>query len=184
ADAILAERRQRLDLANARLPRLARLIEDRRGKLALLSGRLAPALRRPLSDAQVRLTRVSGRLAPRRLRDRLDRLAERMTASADRLHPAQARLRRDRADRLAALARTLRSLGPRETLARGFAIVRDGEGRVLPRAESIGPGAALELEFADGRVAAVAGRLPATQGEPSTPRPKRRRADDKQGSLF
>ena len=185
-DAILAERRQRLDLAVARLARPDRLLEQRRAALGLLAGRLAPALRRPLGDARVRLTRVAGRLAPERLRDRLDRLAERLSARADRLRPAEARLRRDRTDRLAGLARTLRSLGPRETLARGFAIVRDGEGRVLPRAAGIGPGTPLEVQFDDGRLPAIAGRTSVTtQAEThATSRPEPRGKDDKQGSLF
>jgi exodeoxyribonuclease VII large subunit len=186
ADAILAERRQRLDLATARLARPERMIEDRRARLGLLAGRLAPALRKPISDAYIRLHRASGRLSPGRLRDRIERLAEQLASRTHRLGPAEARLRRARADRLAALARTLRSLGPNETLARGFAIVRDADGRVLPRAAGITSGTALEVEFADGRVDAVAGSAgPAKQPEaPAPARQKARRTDDKQGSLF
>ena len=41
-------------------------------------------------------------------------------------------------------------------LARGFALVRTGDGTPVRAAKAITPGAAIEIEFADGRVAAIA----------------------------
>ena len=62
-------------------------------------------------------------------------------------------------------------------LARGYVVVRDGDQRVLTEAAAIEPGAALDLEFYDGRVAAIAGRTPR--------RPVRRAAPPAaQGRLF
>jgi exodeoxyribonuclease VII large subunit len=62
-------------------------------------------------------------------------------------------------------------------LARGYVVVRDGDHRVLTEAAAIAPGAALDLEFYDGRVAAIAGRTPR--------RPVRRAAPPAaQGRLF
>ena len=62
-------------------------------------------------------------------------------------------------------------------LARGYVVVRDGDQRVLTEAAAIAPGAALDLEFYDGRVAAIAGRTPR--------RPVRRAAPPAaQGRLF
>ncbi|HLS19147.1 MAG TPA: exodeoxyribonuclease VII large subunit, partial [Paracoccaceae bacterium] len=77
-------------------------------------------------------------------------------------------LQRERSDRLAALARMLRTLGPNETLARGFAIIRDGEGRVLQRARGIASGQRLEIQFADDRVNAVAEGGAVAEGEATT----------------
>jgi exodeoxyribonuclease VII large subunit len=53
---------------------------------------------------------------------------------------------------LDALDRMRLTLGPNETLARGFAIVRS-EGRVVTGVASAQAAGALEIEFADGRVA-------------------------------
>ena len=78
-------------------------------------------------------------------------------------------------------------------LARGFALVRDGEGHPLHAAAGIGPGARLSLEFADGRVGATAdtdgpaatlmSAKPAA-GEPKPAAPKRVVKPAGQGSLF
>jgi exodeoxyribonuclease VII large subunit len=74
-------------------------------------------------------------------------------------------------------------------LARGFALVRDEQGVALHAAASIGPGARLSLEFADGRVGATADmdRAPATarDAKPAVNAavPKRVKPID-QGTLF
>ena len=115
---------------------------------------------------------------------------------SDRLRPAAERLLRDHGERAAAAGRMLRSLGYQQTLARGFAVVRDAGGRVLPRAAEVARGAALDIQFHDGRVAAAAGRDAAggapPGGEPAEapaatrakPRSRARRHDARQGSLF
>jgi exodeoxyribonuclease VII large subunit len=81
-------------------------------------------------------------------------------------------------------------------LARGFALVRDEAGHPLHSADAIGPGARLEIEFADGRVGATADadrpaptakRAPA-QAKPAAqdakPAPKRAGKPVDQGTLF
>src|SRR6202012_1643882 len=61
------------------------------------------------------------------------------------------------------------ALSYRGVLARGFALVRDEAGHPVHAAAAIGPGAALSIEFADGRVGvtADADRPPATRSEES-----------------
>jgi exodeoxyribonuclease VII large subunit len=157
---ILAERRQRLDVAVARLPKPAELLKARRDRLDFLSHRLPQGLTRLTQVSRVALTRQTGRFTPRLLGVRVGRL-------------------RDRFD---ALTRLYGSLHYEETLKRGYAVVRDGAGGVLTRAAQVTPGAALEIEFADARVAATA------EGA-SPPQPKKRKAGPRsgggdQGSLF
>ena len=53
-----------------------------------------------------------------------------------------------------ALVREVAGQGPEKTLGRGFAIVRDEHGRPLTSAAGAKPGAGVEIEFRDGRVAA------------------------------
>lgn len=181
-------------LAGRIRPALQRPLSDARMRLARAEGGLRPALQGPLAAARMQLSRMEGRFMPWRLHDRAERLAEQLAGPSARLGPALIRLQRERGNRLAALARTLRSLGPDGTLARGFAIIRDGEGKVLQRASGIAGGTALEIEFADDRINAVAGgpaeaRTPAAERPPAKARPtakapKKPKRNDKQGSLF
>ena len=66
----------------------------------------------------------------------------------------------------------LAALSYRSVLARGFALVRDEQGHAVHAAASVGPGARLDLEFSDGRVAATADadRPAATRSEPAASR--------------
>ncbi|WP_318248266.1 exodeoxyribonuclease VII large subunit, partial [Xinfangfangia pollutisoli] len=77
-------------------------------------------------------------------RGTLDRLAERLEAA-----PAQ-RLA-DLSRRLEALDRMRQSLGPDETLKRGFAVVR-GDGQVVTGKAAAERAQVIELQFHDGRV--------------------------------
>ena len=76
-----------------------------------------------------------------------------------------------------ACARLLTNLSYKQTLARGYVVVRGSEG-VLQRADQVVPGAAVRLEFADGEVRAVA------QKEESGRRPARPSSPGEQGSLL
>ena len=46
--------------------------------------------------------------------------------------------------------------GPQKTLGRGFAIVRDEQGKPIASAAGAKPGVGMEIEFRDGRLAAQA----------------------------
>ncbi len=50
----------------------------------------------------------------------------------------------------------LNAFSYRGVLARGFALVRDGEGHPLRSAAAVGAGMRLDIEFSDGRVGATA----------------------------
>lgn len=209
-DMLLAAKRQRLDLAEARLaPALAAGAARHRVRLQAVLDRLArrsPEL--ALAHARARLERVDDRALRalsvdlRRKQDLVMQLGrrlvlakeagleraraidlhrrDRLAALAARLVQARARDIERRHDRLQALADLLGSLSYRAVLDRGFALVRDGDGRPLRRAEEAEGAARLSLQFADGVVDAV----------PSKPdRPVRRpraakTAPLRQGTLF
>ena len=59
--------------------------------------------------------------------------------------------------RLEGLGQLLESVGYRRVLARGYALVHDAAGRPLHTAAEIMTGQALMIEFADGRIGAIAG---------------------------
>ncbi len=83
-------------------------------------------------------------------------------------------------------AQLLSSLGHHSVLARGFVLVRDGAGHMVRTAMSISEGDALEMEFADGRVAATAGNGAPSQAKKGTGKPRSSGGSGggPQGSLF
>ena len=176
-----ARARARLDAVGARLDRLhgARMGEarNRLARLALPSPRAVVRERSRAFDA------LAARLTPAPLRRRAGRDGERLTAALRRL-ASVARARQARlTDRLAALDRLRQSLGYRETLVRGYAIVRDGDAVVTRAAEAEGK-PSLTVEFADGTVAVAPDGAPPPM---SAPRPARRAKPDPgtdQGTLF
>ena len=97
-----------------------------------------------------------------------------------RLDRAQARsvatlLARSRA-KLDGQAKLLQTLGYHNVLARGFALVRGEDGAMLRRAAEVKPGAALDIEFADGHVErACRRRARKPEPEAKAPRAARRR---------
>jgi len=146
-----------------------------RQKLSGLAARLALAQRKLLvSEAE----KLGG------LRKGLDALALRQARSFEVMIAK-------RAAKLSALGQLLQSLGYRQVLGRGFALVRDEQDRPLRFAAEIADGARLSLEFADGRRQVVAdGEAPARQAEPQRAAPAKKTAEkavrqkDDQGSLF
>ena len=213
-DAIVAGPRQRLDRAGETLRARARAGLDQRAlKAAGLARRLARhSPRAHLTGQRERLRGLAGRLArlgpilierPRRAADAAGRalareralLARRRGERADALLRLEARMVRAYAERLqnrrAQLVSAWQLLGAmsyRGVLSRGFALVRDEAGAPLRRAAEVRQAQRLEIEFADGKVAAVAG---GRVGPPLTPPallPRRRakpgKDSDGQGSLF
>jgi exodeoxyribonuclease VII large subunit len=98
-----------------------------------------------------------------------------------RFRSLTALLDRSRA-KLYAQSKLLGTLDYHNVLARGFGLVRDAEGTMLRRAAEVRPGAALDIEFADGHVQARTDQS-ARKAEPET-KARHRRGDDKQGSLL
>ncbi|MCZ0738765.1 exodeoxyribonuclease VII large subunit, partial [Phreatobacter sp. AB_2022a] len=119
-------------------------------------------------------------------RQRIGRNAERLDGLGTRARRAVALILRRHAERLDGASKLLGALSYQGVLARGFALVRDADGRPLREARAVTAGLALSIEFADGRVAARAeGDTPAkTASARSEPRPPRKGGGEGQGSLF
>ncbi|MEO1977505.1 MAG: exodeoxyribonuclease VII large subunit [Paracoccaceae bacterium] len=179
ADTLLDQPRQRLDILADRLPRaLIRGTEQRRVALSDVAGALRPSLlARTIAHGRESLGRRTDRLSLRPIEREIARSRDRLDTLARRLGEAGTRRLEDPATRLSGLSRLLETLSYKGTLARGYAVVRSGEGHVLTRKAEAEQAAGLEIEFADGRFP-VGG---------SAPKPKaRRKPGDKpeQGSLF
>ncbi|MEE2862073.1 MAG: exodeoxyribonuclease VII large subunit [Pseudomonadota bacterium] len=171
--------RQRLDLQGARLePALRQLVRNRRHRL---DARPVPAatLRQFTQAKSHGLDRVAARLDAARARrlerpkDRLAHLQERLESSlrrvsattrraidqqqsrltdlTQRLHAALRRGQTQRRDALVRLDRMRQSLGPEETLQRGFVIVRGSGDSVVTSPDAAAEMPRLELQFAGSR---------------------------------
>ena len=121
-------------------------------RLGSLQSRLAQAEGRRLSLLRERLDALA---AKRVLQDPMvpiqDKALRLDRAQRDLLHAAQQRLAAPR-QRLGELAAGLDAMSPLKVLGRGFAMVTDGEGRVLRRALDVPVGAQVTAALAEGRL--------------------------------
>jgi exodeoxyribonuclease VII large subunit len=220
AEALLALPRQRLDHAGARLPRALtanaqihhhqfsrvasrlgpQLLRSRTSRCREAIATLAKRVRRAETVAQQR-RRERLAVATLRLqaglranaeahRGRLMREHERTLALFERARRAMATSVRQHGATIERCGGLLTALSHRGVLARGFALVRDLDGRPLRAAAAISPGLRMDVEFADGRVRAQAEGVSTAQTSTPSPgiapaRPRSRRSGgDGQGSLF
>jgi len=178
----LEARRSRFLAAARGLPRRAEILELPRQRLDSASGRLPRVLLASARAHRGALERCAARLRPHIVaraatsgRERLIRL------DRSRERAASAMIERARR-KLDEQAKLLGTLAYHNVLTRGFTLVRDASGAMLRRASEVKPGAALDIEFADGHIGAHAdprGRKPEAQTkEPRKP------ADGKQGTLL
>lgn len=190
-------------------PRLVEVrLERAATRLDGIARRSGEALARVAGQRRTRLERVGGRLSPVALRARLSRMDERTETLAARAARAFANATLARRRRLDAAGKLAGSLSYQSVLQRGFALVRDAQGGMVRRRAEVATGAALDIEFADGRLAATASGVPSsdpravggggseppaptrskpvTKEETTTARPAapRRHRDGGQGSLF
>jgi exodeoxyribonuclease VII large subunit len=201
ADQLLALPRRRFDEAASRLGRaLTANTEKKRARYrglrlspALLTRRVADARRRTDRTAdrlpnvflalvrlrRSRFDRDAARVSPVALMRRKGMLAETVSRLGRRADQAMNLARERRGVRLAQAWRLADTLSYHSVLARGFAVVKDTEGAIVKRAASVSAGDVLDIEFADGKVAAVAGGG-AARAKPA-PRDK---TGSGQGSLF
>jgi exodeoxyribonuclease VII large subunit len=173
----MADRRRHLTQLARVLPRPETLFAQPRQRFDAAAERLSGALSRNLAAHRAELAQIAALLRPRVI-------ARRFALSRERLAMLEARARRAHtahhaaaARALAALSRVLDGISYRAVLARGFALVRGGDGAIRRRAAALSPGESLTLVFADGEAAATAAGRAAKQG-------RGRKTPGDQGSLF
>ena len=177
--------RRELRLLVRALPALDDLLAVPRQRLDACAGRLPRALRANAQIHHTHLTRVASRLSPRLLSHRIERCREQATAFGDRAHRAFRIFRDRRVERLRSAGQLLAAYSYRGVLARGFALVRDGDGRPLRTAAAVGSGTRLDIEFSDGRIGATSdGECAASPPAKSKARTRGGAGSGGQGSLF
>jgi exodeoxyribonuclease VII large subunit len=144
-----------------------RMLENMEQRLDDWSERLQGSLPKLLKEKEQKFSHASEMLRPALILRDISRLEERVEG----------------------LGRLLESSNYTKILKRGFAMVRDAKDEVLTSAAAISSGAAISLEFSDGRVAATAGGKPSVPVTPTPkpkPKPKKKapKVDERQESLF
>ena len=190
---ILAQPRQQLDSLSERLPRALRAnAQLHHTQYSRVAGRLAPQLlRNQVERRRERYDSLNRRLATSIVanaqahRARITRHRDRLTACGNAARRAMLNLLDRHAARLERADRLLLAFSYREVLKRGFALARDGEGHPLHAAASVTSGMHLSLEFADGRVNAVAeGEAEPRPVPPPRRKPRSQSGKGGQGTLF
>lgn len=182
--------RLHLDLAR-RANRLSRhaprtLMAERTRDLSLLAGRLTHGLERSRDGWKRRRDMAAGRLArsSELLRRDLSRQQVEMAKLSAALLTATRATMRRRSEALDRHAQLLASLGYRNTLARGFALVRDTSGRPVRSAGAVADADLLDIEFADGHITVAARSVPALARRATAKASSARIRPADQGSLF
>ena len=179
-----------------------RLLEMRlyrsRDRLEALSRHAQDGLSRLAGAKRSNFERSAGRLGIETVRNRLIRGTDRLSACSIRFEQALgSRMVRERA-RLSELSKLLVSFSYQGVLERGFALVRDADGRTIRSVGAVPEGAEIQVELADGcldaGVRTVRPSKTAPQPAPSRivdpaqvrrPRPRRGGGSEGgQGSLF
>ncbi len=187
----LAETRTHLKAATRGLPKLENLIAFPRQRFDEADKRLGRALLANTRAHGLRLARTGSRLTPGSLKQRLGRASERLASVHARSVQALANRVAVRRRGLEGTGQLLRSLSYQSALARGYALVRDADGRMVRRAAGLVAGADVSIELSDGRIGATVkgtegGDLgPAADPGVKRPRPKAPPGTrGGQGSLF
>ncbi len=162
--ALARAQQRRLESAAQRLDRLAGRLLSPRERLARQRDRLDSAVRALMGawrlPQHARRARLG--LMQERLRYRVPqttRLSHRLADAARRLPAAHAAGLAAHRRSLSALDAALQSLAPARTLARGYAIVTDGNGNILRQARRLHPGETVTLTFDEGQAQADITRI-------------------------
>ena len=155
---------------------LGRILVQETRQFQALGQRLPAGLERAALSARRMLRASASRLCPAPLVKRVGRLRKELDDLDSRLQHTFERQLQRRHEQLVACDRLRETLGYRETLRRGYAVVRAGQA-LITNVAGAEAAKSLEIEFADGRFAVVqtAAARPAGRVKPKPP---------EQGQLF
>lgn len=143
---------QQLDYLQRRLIHPAQRMQQQRQHLEQLQQRLQLAQTHGAQQRQWRWQDLRQRL--RAVRPDVAELQTRHTVYSRRLQEIMARQLERHAARLVSLQQHLQHLDPTQVLARGYSMVRDGQGKIVVDSAQVSEGTPLEVTFARGWVRA------------------------------
>ena len=168
-------------------------VARKRARLDQLGQEAMAALQRRLGPPRRRLERAAGALRPQSLQQRVTHGHNRVQAAGERIRQCTSVALSRHQRHLDSLSKLLISLSYHGVLARGFALIRDADGRSVRSIQDAQPGMRLSIEVNDGRFAAEVTADTASPKAKAAPDAGRRPVRDKptgqsgpqgQGSLF
>jgi exodeoxyribonuclease VII large subunit len=173
----ISDRKRHLVQLARVLPKPEQLFAVRSQRLDRASERLGQGLSRNLQIHRARLVKAAALVRERPIVTRILHARERLAnLGARALRCEQGQLAKER-ERLQSLSRVLDSISYKAVLERGFALVRNADGKIRRRAADIKAGEGLSLVFADGEKTAHADGLGGGAG-------KAKKTGTDQGNLF
>lgn len=150
----LGRDRDRLQHLRARLRHPGIALGHQRRELASLQGRMRRVMATGLASQRQRLADLKGRLAGQHPARTLTARQSELARSAQRLEASMKQRLGAERTALTQYSRLLHSLGPANTLARGYAVVQGENGGILRRAQDAPVGTALSIRLSEGTLAA------------------------------
>ncbi|MEL7041160.1 MAG: exodeoxyribonuclease VII large subunit [Pseudomonadota bacterium] len=184
---LVDRRRARLDALSAGLISPKQIVREKRASLDTASARLTAGLAQAAAKKRIAFTRTASRLRPEPIVADARRARSLLIDTARRARPALDRILRTKEQAFSAQGKLLETLSYQATLQRGYAIVRDPDGKVIRSAAVAATAESVDLTLVDGHIKLVpTGKPPATE---QAPKPKRKPPTGKaggsdQGSLF
>jgi exodeoxyribonuclease VII large subunit len=152
AQRCLMQRHEQVEGLSRGLPRPVHLLENITQRLDDWSERLVTALPQMLQRKEQQLASLISVLRPQTLQVELNRLFERLVECGARMQESCERIVHVREERLTHLTALLESTNYQRILERGFALVRDTQGRLITSAKAATAQKELQLTFKDGEI--------------------------------
>jgi len=176
---LINERQNQLEGLARGLPKPAEILALNQQKFDDLSDRLSRALKGNVQHHQSRLTERTARLSPILINRRITDGTQQLTTLKDRAGRASHNIAEKKQLNLNSITRLFDSLNYKQVLKRGYAVIRDGDGKTVTDAAKVKKGVGLDIEFRDGHRSVVA-----TDGSAAPKKPKSKKTDDRQETLF
>jgi len=148
----ITQEQQRLDHYSLRLIHPATRLRHGRDQLNFLGARLHTGMANQLRQQRTRINALDLRL--NRNLPHMEGQQGRILLLAQRLKMAMLNLHQQQQNSLDNMAAALAHLNPHSILARGFAIVRADDGKVVSNVRVLNPGVSITLELSDGQATA------------------------------
>ena len=168
-----------------------RLIDDYQQRLDVADERLRAGpqrvieVKQQLLAGEARALRSAGERYKGDTAQKIERALERLDQFVERIQRCGRELMERREERVGQLGKLLESYSFHSVLKRGFALVRDQDGRPVLAAAGLRTGDAIGIEFADGQARARVTEAKSTASSPAAPAPRKREGGGgNQGSLL
>ena len=177
---LLSEHRHRIEAMSAKLGDPARLLESQTQRLDHIADKLSGAFGQYLGVKRQPLIETAAKL--RHPKDRLNEGARNLERWSEQLISLVPKITKEREQKLGHMGKMLEAYSFENVLERGFTVIRDEKGILIPEAEKISNGQILDIQFRGNKhiqATASSGKTKAIK-KPA----RKKQTDQNQQSLF